>query len=90
MTQRTKFVVVLVVGSASLIILRSGDPVRMLPAPAQRFVRYYQVAGTSEAKAGPLRRVLYGLAMANYPSRRPEKRAGAVSRPHPSSETAIF
>jgi len=90
MTQRIKFAGALVIAFASLIVLRSGDPVRMLPDSAQRFVRYYQAAGASEAKAGPLSRVLYSLAMVNYPSRRPEKRAGASRRPHPISETVTF
>jgi hypothetical protein len=89
MTQRTKFTAALVIGFASLVVLRSGDPVRMLPAPAQRFVRYYQAAGASEAKAGVLRRVLFSLAMANYPLQSPQ-RAGAKSRPQPWSETVTF
>jgi hypothetical protein len=89
MRQRTRFAAVLVVAFASVIVLRSGDPVGMLPAPAQRFVRYYQAAGASEAKAGPFRRVLYSLAMASSPSRRPE-RAEAKSRPHPPSDTLTF
>jgi hypothetical protein len=89
MTQRTKFVAVLVVAFASLIVLRSGDPVRMLPSPAQRFVRYYQAVGASEAKSGPLRRVLYSLAMASRVSRQPE-RVETMSRPHPWSDTVTF
>jgi hypothetical protein len=89
MTRRTKFAAALAIGFACLITVRSGDPIRVLPASAQRFVRYYQAAGSSEAQVGPLRRVLFSLAMANYASRN-QQRAGARSRPHPWSETATF
>ncbi len=90
MPQRIKFAGALVIAFASLMVLRSDDPLRMLPDSAQRFVRYYQAAGASEAKAGALSRVFYSLAMANYPSRRGEKRAGTTSRPHPWSGTVTF
>jgi len=89
MTRRTKFAAALAIGFAGLIMVGTGDPIRALPASAQRFVRYYQAAGASETQASPLRRVLFSLAMANYASRNPQ-RAGTRSRPHPWSETATF
>ena len=89
---RTKLLAALAIGFLSLIVLRGAEPVRALPAQAQRFVQYYKAFGASEAKLRPWQRVWFSLAMAGSPTRRSAQgeETKCSMRPEPDTATAIF
>ena len=79
MKSPTKLGTVLAIGFTSLVLLRTPDPLRALPTPAQRFVEYYRALESSDTRVGPWQRVLFSLAMASSSSVRPGG-AGASER----------
>jgi hypothetical protein len=64
-----RFWTFLLVVFASLVLLRTTHPDRMLPDPARRFFSYYRALGASEAKISTWQRLLFSAAMAAAPER---------------------
>jgi hypothetical protein len=61
---QTKLATAAAAGILALLTLRAASPAQILPAPAQRFVSYYQALDASPSRLGAWEKLLYSLALA--------------------------